>query len=259
MSWQRTVGAAIVALVAVAALVSLAWTPYDPLQADVAARLQGSSAAHWMGTDQFGRDILSRVMDGARLTLTVAVGAVGISALVGVPLGIWSGMRRGASRVVMAGADLLLAFPALLLAIVLTAVFGASIWIVVLAIGIAGVPGFVRVARAGTMQVMQQDYILAARVAKVPGPVIARRHVLPNIWPIVLTQVSVAVALAILAEAGLSFLGLGAPAPYASWGRMLQASQPYLATTPHLALWPGAAIALTVLGFNLLGHADDRR
>lgn len=259
MSWQRTVGAAIVALVAVAALVSLAWTPCDPLQADVAARLQGSSAAHWMGTDQFGRDILSRVMDGARLTLTVAVGAVGISALVGVPLGIWAGMRRGASRVVMAGADLLLAFPALLLAIVFTAVFGASIWIVVLAIGIAGVPGFVRVARAGALQVMQQDYILAARVAKVPGPVIARRHVLPNIWPIVLTQVSVAVALAILAEAGLSFLGLGAPAPYASWGRMLQASQPYLATTPHLALWPGAAIALTVLGFNLLGHADDRR
>ena len=259
MSWQRTVGAAIVALVAVATLVSLAWTPYDPLQADVAARLQGSSAAHWMGTDQFGRDILSRVMDGARLTLTVAVGAVGISALVGVPLGIWSGMRRGASRVVMAGADLLLAFPALLLAIVFTAVFGASVWIVVLAIGIAGVPGFVRVARAGALQVMQQDYILAARVAKVPGPVIARRHVLPNIWPIVLTQVSVAVALAILAEAGLSFLGLGAPAPYASWGRMLQASQPYLATTPHLALWPGAAIALTVLGFNLLGHADDRR
>lgn len=259
MSWQRTVGAAIVALVAVAALVSSAWTPYDPLQADVAARLQGSSAAHWMGTDQFGRDILSRVMDGARLTLTVAVGAVGISALVGVPLGIWAGMRRGASRVVMAGADLLLAFPALLLAIVLTAVFGASIWIVVLAIGIAGIPGFVRVARAGALQVMQQDYILAARVAKVPGPVIARRHVLPNIWPIVLTQVSVAVALAILAEAGLSFLGLGAPAPYASWGRMLQASQPYLATTPHLALWPGAAIALTVLGFNLLGHADDRR
>ena len=259
MSWQRTVGAVIVAVVAVAALLSLAWTPYDPLQTEVAVRLQGTSASHWMGTDQFGRDILSRVMDGARLTLTVAVGAVGLSALVGVPLGIWAGMRRGASRVVMAGADLLLAFPALLLAIVFTAVFGASIWIVVLAIGIAGVPGFVRVARAGALQVMQQDYILAARVAKVPGPVIARRHVLPNIWPIVLTQVSVAVALAILAEAGLSFLGLGAPAPYASWGRMLQASQPYLATTPHLALWPGAAIALTVLGFNLLGHADDRR
>ena len=140
-----------------------------------------------------------------------------------------------------------------------TAVFGASIWIVVLAIGIAGIPAFVRVARAGTMQVMQRDYILAARIAKVSGPAIAWRHVLPNIWPLVLTQVSVAVALAILAEAGLSFLGLGAPAPYASWGRMLQASQPHLATSPHLALWPGAAIALTVLGFNLLGNADDRR
>ena len=259
MSWQRKAGAVIVALVAVAAVVSLVWTPYDPLQTEVAARLQGSSPAHWMGTDQFGRDIASRVMDGARLTLTVAVGAVGLSGLIGVPLGIWAGMRRGASRVVMAGADLLLAFPALLLAIVFTAVFGASIWIVVLAIGIAGIPAFVRVARAGTMQVMQRDYILAARIAKVSGPAIAWRHVLPNIWPLVLTQVSVAVALAILAEAGLSFLGLGAPAPYASWGRMLQASQPYLATSPHLALWPGAAIALTVLGFNLLGNADDRR
>ncbi len=259
MSWQRKAGAVIVALVALAAVVSLVWTPYDPLQTEVAARLQGSSPAHWMGTDQFGRDIASRVMDGARLTLTVAVGAVGLSGLIGVPLGIWAGMRRGASRVVMAGADLLLAFPALLLAIVFTAVFGASIWIVVLAIGIAGIPAFVRVARAGTMQVMQRDYILAARIAKVSGPAIAWRHVLPNIWPLVLTQVSVAVALAILAEAGLSFLGLGAPAPYASWGRMLQASQPYLATSPHLALWPGAAIALTVLGFNLLGNADDRR
>ena len=259
MSWQRKAGAVIVALVALAAMVSLVWTPYDPLQTEVAARLQGSSPAHWMGTDQFGRDIASRVMDGARLTLTVAVGAVGLSGLIGVPLGIWAGMRRGASRVVMAGADLLLAFPALLLAIVFTAVFGASIWIVVLAIGIAGIPAFVRVARAGTMQVMQRDYILAARIAKVSGPAIAWRHVLPNIWPLVLTQVSVAVALAILAEAGLSFLGLGAPAPYASWGRMLQASQPYLATSPHLALWPGAAIALTVLGFNLLGNADDRR
>ena len=259
MSWQRKAGAVIVALVALAAVVSLVWTPYDPLQTEVVARLQGSSPAHWMGTDQFGRDIASRVMDGARLTLTVAVGAVGLSGLIGVPLGIWAGMRRGASRVVMAGADLLLAFPALLLAIVFTAVFGASIWIVVLAIGIAGIPAFVRVARAGTMQVMQRDYILAARIAKVSGPAIAWRHVLPNIWPLVLTQVSVAVALAILAEAGLSFLGLGAPAPYASWGRMLQASQPYLATSPHLALWPGAATALTVLGFNLLGNADDRR
>lgn len=259
MTTQRKIGGVIVLVIAAVAVLSLVWTPFDPLQADVHNRLQGSSAAHWMGTDQFGRDITSRVMDGARLTLTVAIGAVGLSALVGVPLGIWAGMRRSASRFVMAGADLLLAFPALLLAIVFTAVFGASIWIVVLAIGIAGAPGFVRVARAGTLQVMQNDYILAARIAKVSGPRIAWRHVLPNIWPIVLTQVSVAVALAILAEAGLSFLGLGSPAPYASWGRMLQASQPFLATSPHLALWPGLAIAVTVLGFNLLGGTNDRR
>ncbi len=259
MSVQRRAGAVIVALVVLAAALSLVWTPHDPLQADPAVRLQGSSWAHWMGTDQFGRDVASRVMAGARLTLVVSLGAVAISALIGVPLGIWAGMRRGAGRVVMAGADLLLAFPALLLAIVFTAVFGASVWIVVLAIGIAGIPGFVRVARAGTLTVMQQDFILAARISKVPGPVIAWRHVLPNIAPILLTQVSIALALAILAEAGLSFLGFGAPAPYASWGRMLQASQPYLATHPHLALWPGLAIAVTVLGFNLLGARDDRR
>lgn len=259
MSWQRKFGAVIVGLVALAALVTLVWTPYDPLQADVASRLEGPSRAHWMGTDQYGRDIASRVMDGARLTLTVCLGATALSALVGIPLGVWAGMRRGASRFIMAGADLLLAFPALLLAIVFTAVFGASMWIVVLAIGIAGIPGFVRVARAGTLTVMQQDYILAARIAKVPGPVIAWRHVAPNIAPIAATQMSVALALAILAEAGLSFLGLGAPAPYASWGRMLQASQPYLATHPHLALWPGLAIAVTVLGFTLMGARDDRR
>ena len=132
-------------------------------------------------------------------------------------------------------------------------------WVVILAVGIAGVPGFIRVARVGTMQVMHQDYVLAARISGVAGWRIALRHVLPNIAPIITVQVSVAFALAILAEAGLSFLGLGTPAPYASWGRMLQASQPFLATSPHLALWPGLAIALTVLGFNLLGTGTERR
>ncbi|MCP1386868.1 ABC transporter permease [Corynebacterium sp. TA-R-1] len=254
---MRKLGWILVSGMLALAAISLVWTPYDPLQADPASRLQGTSAAHWMGTDQLGRDVLSRVMAGARLTLATALSAVALSALVGIPLGVWAGMRKRADRVVMAGADLLLAFPALLLAIVFTAVFGASIWIVVLAIGLAGIPGFVRVARVGTLQVMSQDYILAARIARVPGPVIARRHVLPNIAHLLVTQASVAIALAILAEAGLSFLGLGAPAPYASWGRMLQASQPFLATAPHLALWPGLAIALTVLGFNLIGGRRD--
>ena len=160
---------------------SLVWTPYDPLQANPSVRLQGSTLQHLMGTDELGRDVLSRVMSGARLTMAVVLGAVSISALVGIPLGIWAGMRGRAGRVVMGASDLLLAFPALLLAIVFTAVFGASVWIVVLAIGIAGIPGFVRVARVGTLQVLSQDYILAARMARVPGPVIAWRHVLPNL------------------------------------------------------------------------------
>ncbi|WP_288831422.1 ABC transporter permease [uncultured Corynebacterium sp.] len=260
MNRQRAFGLGIAAAVVLVALVSALWTPYDPLQAEPAARLQGSSAAHWLGTDQLGRDVLSRVMAGARVTLLVSLGAVTLSALAGVPLGVWAGMRRGAvEAVVMRLNDLALAFPALLLAIVFTAVFGASAWVVVLAIGLAGIPGFARVARVGTLRVMAQDYILAARVSRVPPLRIAVRHVWPNIAPLVVVQVSVALALAILAEAGLSFLGLGTPAPYASWGRMLQASQPYLATAPHLALWPGLAIALTVLGFNLIGGGRDRR
>ena len=170
-------------------------------------------------------------------------------------------MKRGwTDGLIMRTNDLLLAFPALLLAIVFTAVFGGSMWIVVLAIGIAGIPGFARVSRVGALQVMAQDYVLSARISKVPGFLIAWRHVLPNITSTLAVQVSVALALAILAEAGLSFLGLGTPAPYASWGRMLQSSQAYLSTAPHLALWPGLAIAATVLGFNLLGDAvADRR
>lgn len=248
------IGAAIVGVVVLAALVSLVWTPYDATYASVADRLAAPSLFHPMGTDQFGRDIFSRVLEGSRITLAVGVVAVGISALIGVPLGVAAGMRRGwAESLIMRGADLLLAFPALLLAIVFTAVFGASTGIVMLAIGIAGIPGFARVARAGTLQVMTQDYILAARISRVPGWLIAWRHVLPNLGAVIIVQVSVSFALAILAEAGLSFLGLGTPAPYASWGRMLQSAQGYLAAAPHLALFPGAAIAITVLGFNLLG------
>ncbi|MCQ4618399.1 ABC transporter permease [Corynebacterium sp. CCUG 70398] len=247
------VGAVLVGIVVTLGLIALVWTPYNPVQANPEQRLEALSATHWMGTDQYGRDMLSRIMDGARISLLVAFGSVALSALIGVPLGMWAGMSRGwIETLIMRSNDLLLAFPALLLAIVFTAVFGASMWIVVLAIGIAGIPGFARVARVGTLQVMAQDYILSARVSRVPGPVIAWRHVLPNIAAILIVQVSVALALAILAEAGLSFLGLGTPAPYASWGRMLQASQAYLATAPHLALWPGLAIAATVLGLNLL-------
>lgn len=248
------IGAFIVGVTVLTAMVSLVWTPYDPVHAMPYDRLLGSSPEHLLGTDRYGRDVFSRIMAGARITLFVGLVAVGISALFGVPFGILAGMRRGlAETLIMRGADLLLAFPALLLAIVAGAAFGPSTLTAMTAIGIAGIPGFARVARAGTLQVMTQDYISSARVSRVPGLVIAGRHVLPNIAGVIIVQASVAFALAILAEAALSFLGLGTSPPDPSWGRMLQSAQASLGSAPQLALWPGLAIALTVLGFNLLG------
>ena len=247
-------GAVLVAVVVLAALVSFFWTPYDPLQAFPADRLQGSSADHLMGTDRYGRDVFSGILYGARITLTVGLVAVGIAALIGTPLGILAGMRRGAvEEVTMRGADILLAFPALLLAIMFGAVFGGGTTTAMVAIGIGSIPGFARVARSGTLQVMSTEYVLAARAASQSGLRIARRHVLPNIAGMVVVQCSVTFGLAVLAEAALSFLGLGTPPPVPSWGRMLQESQQFLGTYPSLALWPGAAIAVAVLGFNLLG------
>lgn len=247
-------GAGIVGLVVVLAVVSVLWTPHDPVQAVPADRLQGPSSQYWLGTDRFGRDIASRLMVGAQITLVVGVIAVGISAAVGIPLGIWAAMRGGWTDVfIMRGADLLLAFPALLLAIIAAAVFGPSVVTAMVAIGFSGVPGFARVARAGALQVLTQDYISAARISQVPELVIAWRHIWPNIRAMAIVQASVAFALAILAEAALSFLGLGASPPNPSWGLMLQAAQTQLGTSPLLALWPGLAIAVTVLGFNMLG------
>ncbi|MGO2830121.1 ABC transporter permease [Corynebacterium casei] len=251
------IGLIIVCLTVLAALTSLVWTPHDPLMAIAADRLQGSSAEHLLGTDRFGRDVLSRLMVGAQITLFVGLVAVSISALIGVPLGIAAGMRRGKflDSLVMRTADLLLAFPALLLAIIAGAVWGPSTLTAMIAIGIAGIPSFARVARSGTLQVMSQDFIAAARVSKVSELTIATRHVFPNITGLVIVQASVYFALAILAEAALSYLGLGTAPPAASWGRMLQDAQSLLAVQPSLTLWPGLAIALTVLGFNLLGDA----
>lgn len=260
--WLR---AGIVGAIVIIAAVSLLWTPHDPLHAVPADRLQAPSSHYWLGTDRFGRDIASRLMVGAQVTLFVGMIAVGISALLGIPLGVWAGMRRGwIDAVIMRGADLVLAFPALLLAIIAAAVFGPSTLSAMLAIGVAGVPGFARVARAGTLQVLTQDYISAARISGVSAPVIAWRHVWPNIRGLAIVQASVAFALAILAEAALSFLGLGASPPAPSWGLMLQAAQTQLASSPLLALWPGLAIALAVLGFNMLGDGlrdqlDPRR
>lgn len=254
LSATLIVGLILVGIVAAAALLSFIWTPFDPVQVDPGARLQGPGGEHLLGTDKYGRDIFSAMLYGARITLFVGVISVGIAILIGTPLGILAGIRGGwIEEVIMRTSDIALAFPALLLAIMFTAVFGASTLTAMVAIGISTVPGFARVARSGTLQVMSTEYVLAARASSQSRFRIAIRHVTPNIIGIVVVQCSVSFALAVLAEAGLSFLGLGTPPPTPSWGRMLQESQQFLGTQPLLAIWPGVAIAIAVMGFNLLG------
>ncbi|MEW2506440.1 ABC transporter permease [Amycolatopsis sp. NPDC047767] len=247
-------GAVLVALVVLAALVSFVWTPYDPVQVNAAEKLLGFSAEHLFGTDKFGRDVFSQIMVGARTTLYVGVVAVGIAAVIGTPLGVLAGLApRWLGEVVMRVNDLVLAFPALLLAIMFGAVFGADTLTAMIAIGIATIPSFARIARSGTLQVGSSEFVLAARAAGRSRGNIAVRHVLPNISGLLIVQSSVSFAIAVLAEAALSFLGFGTRPPTPSWGRMLQESQELLTSHPRLALVPGVAIAVAVLGFNLLG------
>ncbi|HCG45597.1 ABC transporter permease subunit [Corynebacterium flavescens] len=254
---QLRFGSILVGLAVAVAVLSLVWTPHDPNLAQPAVRLADPSLHHVLGTDRFGRDIASRIMAGAQITVLVSLVAVCIAALIGVPLGVWAGMKRGRfiDHVIMRGSDLLLAFPALLLAIIAGAIWGPSSITAMMAIGVAGIPAFARVARSGTFQAITQDYIAAARVSRVPEWRIALRHVAPNIAGLVIVQATIFAALAILAEAGLSYLGLGATPPTASWGRMLQDAQSLLGSDPLQALWPGLAIAGAVLGCNLLGDA----
>ena len=198
--------------------------------------------------------MFSQLLVGARTTLFVGIVAVGVAALIGVPLGILAAMAtRWFGEFLMRGTDLLLAFPALLLAIMFSAVYGGSTLVAMIAIGIATVPAFVRLIRSGALQVMRTEYVLAARAAGRRPVAIGVRHVLPNVGSLVIVQASVSFAIAVLAEAALSFLGFGTPPPTPSWGRMLQESQEMLFSAPRLALFPGLAIAVAVLGFNLLG------
>jgi peptide/nickel transport system permease protein len=250
------VGGGIVLVITVLALVSLVWTPFDPEVVTAAERLQTSSARHWLGTDKFGRDVVSLLMAGSRTTLLVGLVSVGVATIVGVPLGILAAMvPRWWGELVMRSNDLLLAFPALLLAIMLTAVHGQGVVTAMVAIGIATIPSFSRVVRSGALSVMASEYVLAARAAGRRPVGIALRHVLPNVGSLVIVQASVSFAIAVLAEAALSYLGLGAPPGTPSWGRMLQEGQELLFVAPRLEVYPGVAIALAVLGFNLLGDA----
>jgi len=249
------VGAALVGLVVALALVSFVWTPYEPTRINAGVRLAGYSSDHLLGTDRFGRDVLSQIMVGARTTLFVGIVAVGVAGFAGTPLGVMAGMAhsRWVSEGIMRANDLLLAFPALLLAIMFGAVFGASTLTAMVAIGIATIPTFARIARSRTLQVMKTEYVLAARAAGRTRVAIAMRHVLPNIAALLIVQASVSFAIAVLAEAALSFLGFGTAPPTPSWGRMLQEAQGLLRIAPRLTLWPGLGIAIAVLGFNLLG------
>ena len=247
-------GAGLVGLVLLMALMSLVWTPYDATLVVGAQRLQGPSAAHWLGTDAMGIDVFSRILVGGQTTIVVGVVSVSIAALVGVPLGMLSGQVGGwVDEVVMRLTDIAYAFPALLLAILLAARFGASPLTAMTAIGLATIPSFARVTRAGTRQVMSTDFVLAARASGTRWPGVSLRHVLPNIAPLIGVQASVTFALAILAEAALSYLGLSTAAIVPTWGKMLRDAQAVMFNSPLQAVWPGLAIAVAVLGFNLLG------
>lgn len=247
-------GGLIVGLIIVMALLSYVWTPHSPTLVDAEERLATPSGEYWLGTDKFGRDVFSQILVGSRTTLFVGIVAVGVAALVGVPLGILAGMApHWLGELVMRTNDILLAFPALLLAIMFSAVYGGSTFIAMVAIGVATIPNFVRLIRSGTLQVMKTEYVMAARAAGRRPFAIGLRHVLPNVSSLVIVQASIGFAIAVLAEAALSFLGFGTPPPTPSWGRMLQESQEMLFSDPRLAVFPGMAIAIAVLGFNLLG------
>lgn len=247
-------GGVLGSLVVATAALSLVWTPHSPTRIAIRNRLQGPSLEHWLGTDQFGRDVLSIVMTGAQNSVAVGVVAVAIGMLGGVALGLLASAKRGwIEETVMRGADFLFAFPAILLAIMLVATLGPGAVNAILAIGIFSIPVFARLTRGTANAIWTREFVLAARAAG-KGPLrITLEHILPNIASVVLVQATVQFALAILAEAALSYLGLGAQPPTPSWGRMLSEAQSMMFQNPMLAVYPGAAIALTVLGLNLLG------
>lgn len=236
------------------AALSLVWTPWPATEIDVPNKLALPSAAHWLGTDSLGRDIVSQLLVGARTSILVGVVAVLIGLACGVALGCLASARRGwVEEAVMRLADFTFAFPALLSAIMLGAIYGPGLATAIVAIGIFNIPVFARTARATANAVWSREYVLAARAAGAGPWRITLDHVLPNIAGVLIVQATVQFATAILAEAALSYLGLGTQPPTPSWGRMLNEAQTQMFQAPQLAVWPGAAIALAVLGLNLMG------
>ncbi len=236
------------------ASVSLVYTPRDPLEMSISGRLQGPSKAHPLGTDQFGRDLLSRIMRGAVTSILVGVIAVGIGMGIGVGLGMLSGYFGGwVDEGFMRLMDAVQGFPAILSALLIAAVFRPSVAISMVAIGVAFLPVFARLTRASFLEFRDREFVLAARALGAGDPALIIRHVFPNTLPPLIVQTTISFPVAILAEAALSYLGLGTQPPHPSWGLMLKESQAFLGVNPWYAVFPGSAIALTVLGLNLLG------
>ncbi len=234
--------------------VSLIWTPTDPLAMSIAARLQSPSASHPFGTDQYGRDVLARVMAGARTSIAVGVIAVAIGAIAGVLLGIVSGYAGGwPDEILMRVSDAVQGFPAILAALLFTAVFGPGVAMSMVAIGIAFVPAFARLARGSVLELRDRDFVVAAHALGAGDRRVLTRHILPNTLAPLIVQATTSFPVAILAESALAYLGLGTQPPQPSWGSMLKDAQNFLSLSPSFALFPGGAIAVTVLGLNLLG------
>lgn len=251
-------GSLVVGLHVLLGLVSLFWTPYDPTGM-VGGRLEAPSLLHWAGTDRLGRDLMTQVMIGSRIALVVGAGAVVIGALIGVTIGVISAFAtRTLDDVFAATFDILIAFPTLLVAMLIVASSdGASLWTAILAIGIASSAIIARLTRILAKRVLAMDYITASRVSGTSWPAVVFIHVLPNIWPTLIVNLALQFGLAVIAEASLSYLGLGAPPPNSSWGRLLQEAQGTVYTAPFGAVAPGIALVSLVIGLNLL--ADGLR
>jgi peptide/nickel transport system permease protein len=250
------IGGVLIGVLAVAALVAVVWTPYDPLAVNLRMRLKPPSAAHWLGTDEFGRDVASRAMAGAGTSTLVALLTVVFAVIAGAAVGIVAGYLRGwTDRVLMAFNDALLAFPGILLALGVMVVVGANKYGIILALGLAYAPSVARVVRGTVLSIREKEYVEASRVIGNSEFYSMLRHVLPNcVAPVAVLATSM-FGWVLLSESALSFLGLGVPPPAPTWGNMLAASRPYMETATWLGVAPGVCIALTLLGINLLGDA----
>lgn len=253
---QGVFGVVVIGLVVIAAAVSLVWTPQPLLLSDPAARWLGPSWRHWLGTDQIGRDLFSWLFAGSATTVAVLVASTGLAAVIGVTLGTaTASLRPRWAEPLVVLVDVLVAFPVLLIAILLATPFGGSIAIVVIAVGIGAGLNLARVVRSQIVRVNASDFILASRAAGTPAVRRVIDHVLPNVAPVLVVQLSLTAGVAILAEAGLTFLGYGAEPSQPSWGRVLADAQKYIGIAPAAVIWPGVTIGVTVLALNLLGDA----